>query len=464
MSPLLPGAADVEEEPASVVDEERDPAAMTIRAVLPRRDKTRALALAELSTKLAESIGEIDEVVDSVVQLISTFLGDTAVLRFVEPDGEHMRVVAAYDADPAVAHIVRAALEEAPQDMAHLKPHGLAVRESQPVLLTGDALVASTGTMSEASRRALAELGVHTALICPLRAQRRVIGTLGLWRRGDAPPHSERDQGFAQELADRAALAIQNARLVADLHEELEERKRNEDTLRLSNELLQRAQAKQNALVEHLVNAQEEERRRIAMDVHDDSIQAMAAIGVRLQILRRHAPSHDVAEKIADVEDAVTESIARLRNLLFQLESSSLDKQGLARTLTRGLAELFPDSTPKSRVRNRLTQEPIGHIRVVAYRIIQEALNNVRKHAKASEVTVTLGQENQGLQITVQDDGKGFRPADALERSLPGHLGLRVMEERARIAGGWLRVESAKGEGTRVTFWLPFVEPLELDG
>jgi signal transduction histidine kinase len=459
----MPHAADMEEESARGV-EERDPAAMTIRAVLPRRDRTRALALAELSAKLAESIGEIDDVVDSVVQLVSTFLGDTAVLRFIEPDGKHMRVVAAYDVDSAAADVVRGALEHAPQDMVHLKPHDLAVRDAQPVLLSGDALLASTGTMPEASRRALTELRVHTALICPLRVQRRVIGTLGLWRRGDTPPHSERDQNFAQELADRAALAIENARLVQSLQEELAERKRNEDTLRLSNELLQRAQAKQNALVEHLVNAQEEERRRIAMDVHDDSIQAMAAIGVRLQILRRHAPSYDIAEKIADVEDAVTESIARLRNLLFQLESSSLDKQGLARTLTRSLAEIFPDSTPKTRVRNRMTQEPIGHVRVVAYRIIQEALNNVRKHAKASEVTVTLGQENQGLMITVQDDGKGFRPTDALERSLPGHLGLRVMEERARIAGGWLRVESAKGEGTRITFWLPSVEPLELDG
>ncbi|TMF16212.1 MAG: GAF domain-containing sensor histidine kinase [Chloroflexi bacterium] len=438
--------------------------ALDIRTVLPRRDRTRALALAELSTKLAESITEVDDVIDSVVQLISSFLGDTAVLRLLDPDGTRMRVVAAHDADPVAAGVMRSALEDAPQDMAHLVPHNLVVRDARPVLLTGDALVAATGVMPEASREALTVLGVHTALVCPLRAQGRVIGTLGLWRRGDAPVHSERDQSFAQELADRAALAIENARLVASLREELAERKRNEDTLRLSNELLQRAQLKQNALVEHLVNAQEEERRRIAIDVHDDSIQAMAAIGVRLQVLRRHASDHDLAERIAAIEDAVTESIARLRNLLFHLESSSLDKQGLARTLTRSMAETFPDSIPKTRVRNRLTQEPIGHIRVVAYRIAQEALSNVRKHARASEVTVTLSQEDQGLLVTVQDDGKGFRPSDALERSLPGHLGLRAMEERAHIAGGWLRVESTPDQGTRVTFWLPYVEAVQLDG
>jgi signal transduction histidine kinase len=438
--------------------------AVTIRPLLSRRDGTRALALAELSAKLAESITEVDDVVDSVVQLVSTFLGDTAVLRFVENEGSQMTVVAAHDEDPAAAGIIRSALEGAPQDITQLLPHLLATRDARAVLLSGDAFTASTDLMPETSRRALAGLGVHTALICPLRVQGRVIGTLGLWRRGDTPAHSERDQSFVQELADRAALAIENARLVAHLQEEVAERKRNEDSLRLSNELLQRAQMNQNVLVEHLVNAQEEERRRIALDVHDDSIQAMAAIGIRLQVLRRREPNHQLAERIASIEDAVTESIARLRNLLFQLESPSLDQQGLARTLTRYLAEAFPESIPKTRVRNRLTDEPLGHIRVIAYRISQEALNNVRKHAHAAVVTVTLGQENDGLLVAIHDDGKGFRPTEALERSLPGHLGLRAMEERARIAGGWLRVESAPDEGTKVTFWLPFLAIAELDG
>lgn len=449
-----------EDSPAHLgVEAER---ALEILPVLPRRDRSRALALAELSAKLAESITEVADVLDSVAQLASSFLGDTAVLRLLDADGTRMRAVAVHDRDQYAAGVMRAALEHASQDIAHLMPHSLALRDARPILLAGDALVASTGVMPEASREALSVLGVHTALVCPLRAQGRVIGTLGLWRRGDTPAHSERDQSFAQELADRAALAIENARLVASLREEIAERKRNQDTLRLSNELLQRAQIKQNALLEHLVNAQEEERRRIASDVHDDSIQAMAAIGVRLQVLRRHAPNSELAERVADIEDAVTESIARLRNLLFHLESSSLDKQGLARTLMRSMAETFPDSKPRTRVRNRLAQEPFGHIRVVAYRIAQEALSNVRKHAHASEVTVTLSQEDQGLLVTVQDDGRGFRPADA--RSLPGHLGLRAMEERAHIAGGWLRVESAPEHGTRVTFWLPHTELIQLDG
>jgi len=128
-----------------------------------------------------------------------------------------------------------------------------------------------------------------------------VTGTLGLWRRGTRPPHSERDQNFVQELADRAALAIENARLVRSLREEVEDRKGKEDSLRLTAELLQRADDKRRALMEHLVTAQEEERRRIAIDVHDDSIQSMAAIGIRLQILRRHAPGNEMAKQLEEL-------------------------------------------------------------------------------------------------------------------------------------------------------------------
>jgi signal transduction histidine kinase len=65
--------------------------------------------------------------------------------------------------------------------------------------------------------------------------------------------------------------------------------------------------------------------------------------------------------------------------------------------------------------------------------------------------------------VTIQDDGIGFKPADAVERALPGHLGMRAMEERAHIAGGWLRVESASNQGTKVMFWLPVMEPIEID-
>ncbi len=439
------------------------PRGLEQRAV-SRRDADRSAALAALSTKLAEAIGDVDDVLDRIVRLISEWLGDCTVIRLLDEDGPTMRVVAAYDVDSDAQRIIMAALESGPIDASKLIPYTLAVRDAHAVLLSGEALDVVTNAIARPARDALAGLGLHTALICPLRAGGRVIGTLGLWRRGASQPHSQRDQAFVQELADRAALAIENARLVGSLRGEVEERKRNEERLRLTAELLQQADEKRRGLMEHLVTAQEEERRRIAIDVHDDSIQSMAAVGIRLQILRRRSPGSDLAEQLEEIESTVTESIARLRGLLFRLESSSADSVGLGRALMRYVTELFPEGRPRVRMRDRLTGALEGHTPIVLYRVAQEALNNVQKHARATTVTVVLSESDEGVLLEVEDDGVGFDLEDVARRALPGHLGMRSMHERAQVAAGWLRVESSPGGGTKVACWIPTFAALASDG
>jgi signal transduction histidine kinase len=429
-----------------------------------RRDADRSAALAALSTSLAEAIGDVDHLLDRIVRLISEWLGDCTVIRLLDDDGTTMRVVAAHDTDSEAQSVIMSALESGPIEINKLLPYSLAVRDAHSILMTGEAFQLVLDAVEDPAREALATLGVHTALICPLRAGGRVIGTLGLWRRGAAQPHSQRDQAFVQELADRAALAIENARLVRSLRIEVEERKRNEENLRLSAELLQQADEKRRGLMEHLVTAQEEERRRIAIDVHDDSIQSMAAVGIRLQILRRRSPGHEFAAQLEEIESAVTESIARLRGLLFRLESSSIDTVGLGHALTRYVAELFPEGHPRVRVRDRLTGDLEGHTPLVLYRIAQEAMNNVQKHARASLVTVTLSEADQGVLLKVQDDGVGFDMESVARRALPGHLGMRSMLERAQVAGGWLTVASSPGEGTTVGCWIPTFAAIIGDG
>lgn len=426
------------------------------------RDTERFRALADLSRALADSITDTAGVLGRIVELVSQFLGDTAVLRILEDDGEHMSVVATYDRDPQRRDAIREALTSSVSSIGPT-PYAHAVRESRTVGLDGEALEAALATMSPDARRAMNDLGIRAALICPLRVHGKVIGTLGLWRRGDRPPYTDRDQGFAQDLADRAALAIENARLVERLRAEVEERARNEDNLRVAAELLQYADEKRKTLVEHLVEAQEEERRRIAVDVHDDSIQAMAAIGLRLQILRRYAPDREFASRVSEIEDTVTESISRLRSLLFRLETASLEKEGLAHAVGRCIAELFPEGTPRGRVVNRLQSEPPGYVQIVLFRVAQEALTNVRKHARASEVVVVLSEEDDGTLLVVQDDGIGFDPEELAKHALPGHLGLRGMEQRAQVASGWFKIESKPGQGTAMSCWLPPMENVDPD-
>jgi signal transduction histidine kinase len=203
------------------------------------------------------------------------------------------------------------------------------------------------------------------------------------------------------------------------------------------------------------VAAEEDQRRRIAVDVHDDSIQAMAAVALRLQVLRRHSPTPEFADKVAVIEQTANTSMARLRRLLFQLDSASLQEMGLGRALARYANELFSESGLQTTSRASLKVEPPSQMRTILYRIGQEAFNNIRKHANAKRVWVSVAPLDGGVLMTVQDDGVGFDVEAAAAHSLPGHLGMRSMRERAALAEGWVKVESAPGAGTTIRVWLP---------
>ncbi|TMB90951.1 MAG: GAF domain-containing protein [Chloroflexi bacterium] len=251
------------------------------------RDTSRAEALAELSGTLAGVELVPEAVIQQVAELVSRFLGDTAVVRLTAADAVAHAPVAVHDTEASVLKAVRAAVSALPSGLAARDPYAEAIRNRQAVAVIGSVLADLRDALPPASRSTFDSVGMSSALIAPMRARGRVIGTLSLWRRGERAAHSERDRQFVQELADRSALAIDGAQLVERLQKELADRTLAEDNLRLTVELLQRLDEKRRALVESMVSAQEQERKRIAADVHDDSIQAMAAVGIRLQTLRR---------------------------------------------------------------------------------------------------------------------------------------------------------------------------------
>ncbi|MDP9241825.1 MAG: PAS domain-containing protein [Actinomycetota bacterium] len=148
-------------------------------------------------------------------------------------------------------------------------------------------------------------------------------------------------------------------------------------------------------LLAHQVAAQEDERRRIAEDIHDDSIQAMTAVGIRLATLAQQVTDEPAAESLARVERSVEAAIARLRHLMFQLRPRVLDEEGLAPTLRIVLAQMAEDEGLEYRLEDRLVQEPPLESRAILYRIAQEALANARKHARGAPVEVTLGERDQ---------------------------------------------------------------------
>jgi len=237
---------------------------------------------------------------------------------------------------------------------------------------------------------------------------------------------------------------------------DMSDRKRIEAELEASFELVRKAGVERQELLGHLVRAEEAERLRISSDIHDDSIQAMAAAGLRLQQLRRRVTAATEVEALDKLEEAIEGSIDRLRHLMFDLRPINLDRAGLAAALRAQLERIRSDVGLEFEVENRVTSEPPSETRFILYRIAMEALVNVRKHARAHRVQVRLADVNRGWHVQIDDDGDGFEPPNG--GSVPGHLGLTAMRERAQIAGGWWKMESRPGSGTSISFWVPDVQ------
>ncbi len=215
------------------------------------------------------------------------------------------------------------------------------------------------------------------------------------------------------------------------------------------------AEAERQRLLTHLVQAQGDERMRLASNIHDDSVQKMTAVGLRLATLRRAISDPEQLAAIDRLQDSVSQSISRLRHLLFELRPPALDREGLVAALRQYAVDVTEeDRSLALELDDQMVEDPPVEIRTIAYRIAQEALTNVRKHSGAGGAEVRLQPRDGGLYVRIRDDGRGFSEEGA-DGSELGHLGLPAMRERAELAGGWLRVESAPGKGTSVEFWLP---------
>ncbi|MDQ4005196.1 MAG: PAS domain S-box protein [Actinomycetota bacterium] len=225
-------------------------------------------------------------------------------------------------------------------------------------------------------------------------------------------------------------------------------------TLELSLESLQRSYAERRTLMARLVQAQEQERKKIAGEVHDDSVQAMAAVGLRLDMLKHRLKDEEAVGAVEELRASVNTAVARLRRLMFDLRPPALDRDGLEPALRLHLEEVERAWGLRFELHNRLSHEIPEASRLVLYRIAQEAVANVRKHAEATTVTLTLDTDGGGIRLRVVDDGRGFRVSEHGE-SPPGHLGLSSMREHAEMVGGKLSIESRAGEGTSVEVWIP---------
>ena len=235
---------------------------------------------------------------------------------------------------------------------------------------------------------------------------------------------------------------------------DITERKRSEEELHRTIELLRASDQERRQLVSRLVAAREEEAQRIAGEIHDDPIQKLSVASLRLGMLRDGEDAEKRSETLEQVQVAIDETMARLRRMLFELSPRTLETDGLVEALREYVQHANHEDGTRYQLHHELQVDLNREARTIAYRVVLEALSNVRKHAAAANATVRVADMDHGVHCSVADDGKGIAP-DELGVSLPGHMGTASMRERVEMAGGWIEIHSLRGHGTTVEFWLP---------
>lgn len=196
-----------------------------------------------------------------------------------------------------------------------------------------------------------------------------------------------------------------------------------------------------------------DERRRLAEALHDDPIQAITSIGLRLQRLSRSA-TPDQQEQFQQIQIAVSSAVDRMRQMLFDLHPPTLDDEGLGSAVELYLFERFDPLEIEWELDDSQLGEVPAATRSLAYRLTREALANIVRHAEATNVNVLLTTESGPLSARITDNGKGFDTA-LLDSPRAGHLGTSSCRYLARRASGQWTVSSTPGSGTMVEFHLP---------
>jgi signal transduction histidine kinase len=273
-----------------------------------------------------------------------------------------------------------------------------------------------------------------------------VSGTVGEEKAIELLKNGATDYVMKGRLA-RLVPAVRRAMLEV---EQRAEHRRAESKRKLYNRKLQ-------ALSRQLVEAQETERRYIARELHDQVGQALTVAQLHLQTMLRSPDGETLKPGLKETLEVVEQVLAQVRDLSLELRPSLLDDLGLEPALQWYTTRQATLAGIKSKVRADPLQSRLDPvIETGCFRVAQEALTNVTRHANASNVTVDLHEEDGCLHLRVRDDGTGFEVSAVRERAVRGlSLGLLNMEERAVLAGGELEYNSAPGQGTEVHAWFP---------
>jgi signal transduction histidine kinase len=434
------------------------------------------LKRAELSQRVLAEAGKLlaaapnyEERLQALAQSLVPSLGDWCAVNVIEAD-QSIRLAAAMHADPAKTGLIYELARRWPVTFNDHAGTPEALRTGQPEYFPdiSDSLLVSLSHNPE-HLQGLRELGFKSVIIVPLKVNEQVIGGLTLVAAESGRRYDLVTLDVVKELARRATLALENARLYEEaqrLNAELEQRvlKRTAALQAINNKLKQeiaerqRTQAELAEVQRRLTESREAERVRLAQDLHDGPVQELYGVSFRLSGLKATLPDETEQNDLAAAQNTIQQVIQSLRATFSELRPPTLAPFGLEKAI-RSHAERFQNTHPELEIKLKLT--PDGQalpepVRLALFRIYQEALNNVLRHAEAKKIGVRFTLEATQAILEIQDDGLGFKTTQrSIELARQGHLGLIGMAERAEAIGGELQVISAPGAGTTIQVMVP---------
>ena len=290
--------------------------------------------------------------------------------------------------------------------------------------------------MWEVEKTTLDALGVE--LLCPITSHGKLIGVLALGEKQSGASYSDEEADLLKTMSNEAAVAIENARM-------------------LDNLKTQQLQVEQ--LLGQVVLAQEEERNRISIELHDSVAQWLVAVSYGIQSFRHALPGKEVEKarsELSEMEGTVTKSLKELRRVVVGLRPPALDELGLTNAIRQSLDDLAADGIEGNYHQAGNPCRLPSSLEIAVYRVVQESLMNIRKHAKATKVALNLEFNTDEMNLEIHDDGQGFSLTQTLDSAISvGHLGLLGMKQRAEMLGGNMDIKTGDGNGTTVSFNFP---------
>jgi ligand-binding sensor domain-containing protein/signal transduction histidine kinase len=370
------------------------------------RDRLEQLTALQETNRAIVSTLELDDLLNLIVQQATDLLkAGGGILNLVDWVNEEDEVVACAGTTTDALVNIRSPLDQSLSGWVSLN--------NQPVIsnqLRADPRVHPS---------AFTELGhvpLQNAAAVPLAIKDKVIGSLVIVDKvGGEEPFNEGDLDLLSVFANLAATAIENARLYR--------------------------QAQQLAVVE--------ERQRLARELHDAVTQTLFSASLIAEVLPRiwQKDEQEGQRRLTELQELTRGALAEMRTLLMELRPSSLEEARLSELLNQLAESIASRARVKISVEVDESVQAPAELKVAMYRIAQEALNNVAKHAKAGQVEIGLKRENGTLRLQIKDDGCGFEDAD----QPADRLGLEIMRERAEATGGEISIESREGRGTQIT-------------